>query len=116
MDWYIAKLIFQILSGEGSHAPQFDEQLRLLKASDWHEALLKAQALGSQEECRFQNQQKQWVQWKFVNITELTCLGTLEDGRELHYQITEPENAGSYLRKIQQQALALVSNPLTHVS
>jgi Domain of unknown function (DUF4288) len=116
MQWYITKLIFQILSGEGQHQIQFDEQLRLLRATDWHEALLKAHALGTREECHFQNHQKQWVQWKFIHITELTCLGQPKDGQELHYQITEPEDVELYLRKIQRQALSVGTNPLTQAS
>jgi hypothetical protein len=29
MQWYLAKLVFQIICGDGNHRPQFDEQLRL---------------------------------------------------------------------------------------
>lgn len=116
MEWYIAKFIFQILSGEGQHRLQFDEQLRLLKAGNWHEALLKAQALGLREECQFQNDREQQVQWKFITVSELTCMGQPEDGQELHYQIAEPEDAGLYLRKVRQQALTLGSNPRVHIS
>jgi Domain of unknown function (DUF4288) len=116
MDWYVGKLVFQIVCGEGKHQVQFDEQLRLLQACDWSEALLKAQAIGEKEQCRFLNQQGKWVEWKFINIAELACIGRLEDGKEVHYQITEPENADSYIRKIEQQALSIVSNPLVYVS
>ncbi|RYY10197.1 MAG: DUF4288 domain-containing protein, partial [Chitinophagaceae bacterium] len=27
MNWYLAKLIFRIVCGQGNHTPQFDEQL-----------------------------------------------------------------------------------------
>jgi len=27
MNWYLAKLVFRIICGDGDHTPQFDEQL-----------------------------------------------------------------------------------------
>ncbi len=29
MKWYLAKLVFRIICGEGNHTPQFDEQFVL---------------------------------------------------------------------------------------
>ncbi|MEP7129294.1 MAG: DUF4288 domain-containing protein, partial [Chitinophagales bacterium] len=29
MNWYLAKIVFRIICGDGLHQPQFDEQLRL---------------------------------------------------------------------------------------
>lgn len=114
MEWYVAKIIFQILCGDGNHQVQFDEQLRLLQAAGWPEALGKARAIGEKEQCRFLNQRQRWVEWKFINIAELSCIGHLEDGQEVHYQITEPADANLYIRKVEQQALSLGSNPLIH--
>ena len=34
MKWYLAKLVYRIICGEGNHKPQFDEQLRLIYAED----------------------------------------------------------------------------------
>ena len=34
MKWYLAKLIYRIICGDGTHTPQFDEQLRLIHAED----------------------------------------------------------------------------------
>ena len=34
MKWYLAKIIYRIICGEGIHTPQFDEQLRLIHAED----------------------------------------------------------------------------------
>ena len=31
MKWYLAKIVYRIICGEGNHTPQFDEQLRLIK-------------------------------------------------------------------------------------
>ena len=30
MNWYLSKIIFRIICGEGRHTPQFDEHLRLI--------------------------------------------------------------------------------------
>ncbi|MEK7225456.1 MAG: DUF4288 domain-containing protein, partial [Bacteroidota bacterium] len=50
MNWYLAKIVFRIVCGDGNHLAQFDEQLRLIRADKREEALLKAQLLGSREE------------------------------------------------------------------
>ena len=33
MNWYLAKIVYRILCGEGEHTAQFDEQLRLVSAA-----------------------------------------------------------------------------------
>ena len=47
MNWYIAKLVFRIVCGEGQHTPQFDEQLWLIAAHSQQEALQKAKLNGA---------------------------------------------------------------------
>ena len=34
MNWYVAKLVFRVISGAGDHQAQFDEQLRLINADN----------------------------------------------------------------------------------
>ena len=46
MNWYVAKIVFRIISGEGNHNAQFDEQLRLISAEDERQAFEKATVLG----------------------------------------------------------------------
>ncbi len=46
MKWYLAKLVFRIICGEGEHTAQFDEQLRLIKANNKEEAFHKAKRVG----------------------------------------------------------------------
>ena len=41
MKWYLAKIVFQIICGDGKHTAQFDEQLRLIAAADEDEAFGK---------------------------------------------------------------------------
>src|SRR2546423_8951738 len=97
MNWYIAKIIFRIICGEGDHIPQFDEQLRLIEANDEKQAFAKAQNIGILEEDEFLNTRQQLVQWKFINISELYKLNGFIDGAELYSRIYETDNAHDYI-------------------
>jgi hypothetical protein len=46
MNWYLTKIVFQIICGDGDHTPQFDEQLRLISASSKEAAISKAQHMA----------------------------------------------------------------------
>ncbi len=104
MNWYLTKLIFRIISGDGSHAPQFDEQLRLIQAVNEQEAFQKASVIGQQEETSFLNDKQQTVRWQFINLSELHKLSALEDGTELYSTIQEQEHAGSFIEVINKRA------------
>ena len=110
MNWYLAKMVFRIVCGEGEHTPQFDEQLRLVAATNKEEAFFKAQEMGQQEEDTFYNRKEQLVQWKFINISELYRLSELIDGAELYSRIEEKENAEAYIYTINQKAGNIVSS------
>lgn len=107
MNWYLAKIVFRIICGDGNHSAQFDEQLRLVLAASREEAFIKAKALGKKEEDEFFNGKKQRVQWQFVNISELYLLNELTDGTELYSRIIEEENAENYMFTINQKAEGL---------
>ena len=77
MQWYLAKIIFRIICGQGNHTPQFDEQVRLVAAHNDRHAFDKANEIGLQEATSFYNQQQQLVQWKFIAITELYRMNDL---------------------------------------
>ena len=104
MNWYLAKFVFRIVCGEGQHTAQFDEQLRLIAATDKQEAFRKAQEMGKKEEETFYNRKEQLVQWQFVNISELYLLSELIDGAELYSRIEERENAEAYMYTVNQKA------------
>src|ERR1051326_2143892 len=53
MNWYLAKIVYRIVCGDGNHTPQFDEQLRLIQASDELHAFQKARRLGEREQDHF---------------------------------------------------------------
>ncbi len=96
MNWYVAKIVFRIISGDGTHLAQFDEQLRLICALDEHHAFEKATAVGVAHQDRFLNNQSQPVQWQFIAVAEINQLSDLADGTELHYQIHEAPDADLY--------------------
>lgn len=91
MNWYMAKLVYRIICGEGTHTPQFEEQLRLVEAGTKSEAFHKAVAIGRNEEVQFPNSKQELVQWKFINISELYQLDRVVDGTELYSRIEERE-------------------------
>lgn len=104
MNWYLAKIVFRIVCGNGDHTPQFDEQLRLLAAATKEEAFQKATQTGRKEEDTFFNRKQQLVQWQFINVSELYHLGELMDGAELYSRIEEKDNADQYIKVVNQKA------------
>lgn len=109
MNWYLAKIVFRIVCGDGNHTAQFDEQLRLISADKKEEAFLKAQLLGSREEEIFFNNNQQVVHWEFINVSELYKLSALIDGAELYSRIDEKENGDSYIQLVNEKALRIES-------
>ena len=104
MQWYLAKIVFRIICGEGNHSPQFDEQLRLVGVNNEDEAFYRAQSLGMQEEDSFLNIRQQPVQWQFINVSELYKLTALIDGAELYSSIREVDEAEGYINLVHKKA------------
>jgi hypothetical protein len=104
MNWYLAKIIFRIVCGDGEHTAQFDEQLRLISADSKEEAFNKAQHVGKKEQETFYNRRQQLVQWQFINVSEIYVISDLIDGAELYSRIEERDNAEAYIDVINQKA------------
>ena len=96
MNWYMAKITYQIVCGNGSHTPQFDEQWRLIGATDEKEAFNKAKTIGMKDQETFFNHKQQLVQWVFINVSELNQLDLI-DGAEIYSRITEQDQASVYI-------------------
>jgi hypothetical protein len=109
MNWYLAKIVFRIVCGDGNHTAQFDEQLRLISADKKEEAFLKAQLLGSRGEEMFFNNNQQVVHWQFINVSELYKLNELIDGAELYSRIDEKEDGDSYVQLVNEKAVRIGS-------
>ena len=113
MNWYLAKLIFQIRSGEGTHTPQFDEQWRLIRADEVAWAYEKASVLGRMDDHSFLNNRNEIVMWKFIEVADIHLVGSLEDGAALFSVTEEPINAEAYIEQVKlksQKAFALAMN------
>lgn len=110
MNWYLAKIVFQIVCGSGEHTAQFDEQLRLINAHNKQQAFDKAVEFGQSEEDSFYNIHQQPVQWKFVNVSELYRMEELLDGAEIYSKIKEVEDGIGYRDLIHNKAKLISSN------
>jgi hypothetical protein len=110
MHWYLAKLVYRILCGNGEHAAQFDEQLRLVTASNEGEAFEKASVYGKSEQETFFNNREQLVTWKFINVSELYRISELIDGAELYSKINEVDDAASYVAFVNKKAVSIQQN------
>jgi len=105
MNWYITKVIFAITREDSQSKKQFDEQLRLIAASDKEEAFFKARAIGlAEEECFYSDNNKK-VRWEFINVSEVIPVKGLEDGAELYSRIHETDEGSSYIHSIHQKAV-----------
>ncbi len=110
MNWFLAKIVYRIVCGNGDHTPQFDEQLRLIEATDAAAAFDKAHSIGIQEQESFLNQKQHPVQWQFVNVSELYRISALIDGAELYARVQETENADIYMELVHKKAAHIQQN------
>jgi hypothetical protein len=110
MSWFLAKIVYRIVCGDGNHTPQFDEQLRLIEANDESTAFVKAQQIGELEQEAFLNQRQNLVQWQFINVSELYKISALIDGAELYSRVQETDHAGTYIELVHKKADNIRSN------
>lgn len=104
MKWYLAKIVFRIICGDGMHAAQFDEQLRLITAAGEDEAFEKAVVIGRTEQDSFYNLKQQLVRWEFIDVSELYHLNELIDGAEMYSRINEVDDADAYTNFVHRRA------------
>ncbi len=106
MNWFVAKLIFKVETPDSRYA-QFDEQLRLIEAINEDLALEMAHQIGLMQQEEIVHSNNHSVHWKFVAVTEIQNIGEIAHGTEIHYKITEPEQAEQYLALVQAKAMQL---------
>ena len=104
MKWYLVKLVYQVVSGEGAHTPQFDEQLRLIRAEELDWAREKANVLGQIGAFSFLNDRSEKVSWKFIDVVDVCEIGEIEDGAQLYSTTEEPQDVSSYLNIVESKA------------
>lgn len=89
MQAYVAQIIYKIKSSSKG-TEQYDEQYRLLFATDEREALNKAQIIGKEEEAAFIDRHGRAVSWQMVAIKHLQQV-QLNDGSLLFSTVKEVE-------------------------
>ena len=110
MQWYLTKIIYQIICKENTHIAQFDEQLRLIYADDDLHAFQKARRIGEREEDCFLNKNDKPVHWKFIDVSEIHPLNELIDGAEMYSRINEEDDADTFIHVTKMRASHLLEN------
>ena len=104
MNWYLLKMVYRIICGDGDHAAQFDEQWRPVLADDSFHAFTKGRCIGENEQESFYNCNRKIVQWKFIDVAEIYELDHLTDGAELYSCINEVDDAENYTKLLAAKA------------
>ncbi len=107
MNWYAAKIVFQIVNDNNPVTAQFDEQVRLIHAVSRELALEIAHQFGMMAQEDFRTKKGSLLEWKFIAVIEIEFIGELEHGVEIHYAIKEPEEKDLYLQRVKEKALNL---------
>jgi Domain of unknown function (DUF4288) len=103
MNWYLTKMVYRIICGNGEHKAQYEEQIRIIAAPTAEAALEKGNIIALTEI----NQVKEsgsLVKWQFVTITELYRLHNFIDGAEIFSQHREEENGDLFEQKLHRKA------------
>ena len=108
MNWYLAKIVYRIVCGNGEHTAQFDEQLRLIYATNKEDAFYKAHDTGKKEEETFYNLKQELVRWQFINVSELYKMGEMIHGAELYSRIEEKDDGDSYADIVNKKAQGIL--------
>ena len=112
MNWYLAKLVYRVICIDGNHTPQFDEQIRLIRAEDELHAFNKARLLGDGDYLSGADECRIMAKWKFIDVTELHPLINFSDGAEIYSVVKEEANADLYIRNIKKMATQLLQHSL----
>jgi len=111
MHWYLTKIVFRVIIAGREQPARFDEQLRIITAGSKDEALSKAQRLGvAEQELVVNINNKQLIEWKFINVSALYQLKELLDGAEICSTSQEPGCADDYIEVIHKKAAHISEN------
>jgi hypothetical protein len=107
MNWYLAKIVFRLMSASDSPIAQFDEHLTLIEAIDEEEAILKARIHGIREEAKSLADGSLLAKWEFVNVAEIQFIPRFQNGTELYSRVHETNEAHNYVNFIHHKAAEL---------
>jgi hypothetical protein len=111
MNWYITKIVFQVIFQGREEVAEFDEQLRIIAATSKEEAFNKARQIGMAEEGSIANvKNRQLISWKFINVSTLYQLKELLDGAEICSATCKPDCASAYIDTVHKKAAHIQNN------
>jgi hypothetical protein len=113
MNWYLAKLIFNININNGSNVAQFDEQTRLIAATNFEDAFFKAKKIGKSDEENFLSKDLNKVDWKFIDVTDIIQVNNVKDGQQIFSATSEQEDPDHYISCVKQRSLVLQAKNLS---
>lgn len=108
MKWYLAKIVFRIITSGDSSEGLFEEKLRLVSGNHPQEALQNAASWGEREEAEFMNASGKKVTWEFIAVSGLRALPDPAEDIELDSHLVEmPANEFIALQRDKQEQLFL---------
>ncbi|ADY53472.1 hypothetical protein Pedsa_2933 [Pseudopedobacter saltans DSM 12145] len=88
MEWYSAKLVYQISNTENDTV-QFDEQLRIINAISKELAYEIANQLGYINQEKVVTDSGATLNWNFIAVTEVKYIGEVKHGAEIYSSIKD---------------------------
>ncbi len=113
MKWWLVKLVYRFVYGNGQHIAQFNQQLRMITAEDALHAFQKARLIGEREATIIKYNDIQ-LSWKFIDVVEICAVSNINDGEEIWSVINEETDADMYIRTTQQQSKVLLETGILH--
>lgn len=93
MEWYLIKVCFRVIYGNGNHKAQFNEQVRLVTTGNMAEAVEKLKRIAVIEAqdiiCP--------VKWQLVAVTEVMAISEAADGAEISSVFLETDDADEFM-------------------
>lgn len=100
MNWYLVRMIFQIVWGDENRPARFDEQWRLIRADEICWAREKATIIGNLESQFEQPSGTARIEWKFIAVADIFEVPYGADGAQVFSTTEEPKDAHHYLSMI----------------
>ena len=112
MNWYLVKLIFSLDGYNDAKNAQFDEQLRLINATNEEAAYFKAKQLGKQFQSTFSNENGNLLSFNFIDVSEVIKVEQLSDGVEIYSNTIETHDKKTFIQSVIQKGMAIQSKYL----
>ena len=112
MNWYLVKLIFSLDGYNDAKNAQFDEQLRLINATNEEAAYFKAKQMGKQFQSTFSTENGNLLSFNFIDVSEVIKVEQLSDGVEIYSNTIETHDKKTFIQSVIQKGMAIQSKYL----